>query len=180
MSEVRIPPIDDTDALDDEAREILERTSVDGRVLNIFRTLIRHPKLMKRWMVFANHILAKSTLSPRERELLILRTAHRCGADYEWGQHVLIASAIGFMPDEIERIAEGPSAGWDDFEAALLRSADELVDDHRVGDATWQTLRTRFDDRQMMDALFTVGQYAMLAGALNSFGVPLDDGVPAR
>src|SRR5262249_15300331 len=46
--------------------------------LNIFGTLARHPKLLKRWLVFGNHVLAKSTLSARDRELLILRAGWRC------------------------------------------------------------------------------------------------------
>lgn len=173
--EPRIPPVTDLDELDPEAREIVARAEIDGRILNIFRTLVRHPKLLKRWMVFGNHILARSTLTPRDRELLILRTAHRCNSDYEWGQHVAIARRSGISDEEIEQVASGPDApGWSTFDAALLRAADELIDDHRIGDATWTTLWGRYDDRQMMDAIFTVGQYAMLAGALNSFGVPLD------
>ena len=50
---------------------------------------------MKRWLVFGNHVLAKITLPPRDRELLILRTGWRCRAPYEWGQHVVIARAVG-------------------------------------------------------------------------------------
>ncbi len=86
---------------DDDARAALGR----GKPLNIFATLARHPKLMKRWMVFGNHVLAKSTLSARDRELLILRTGWRCAAPYEWGQHVAIARAAGITDAEIERIA---------------------------------------------------------------------------
>jgi 4-carboxymuconolactone decarboxylase len=32
--------------------------------------------------------------------------------------------------------------------------------------------------QQLMDAVFTVGQYNMVSWALNSFGVPLDDFLP--
>src|SRR5262245_2483547 len=46
---------------DDEVREILQATQMGGRVLNIFQTLAQHPKLLKRWLVFGNHVLFKST-----------------------------------------------------------------------------------------------------------------------
>jgi alkylhydroperoxidase family enzyme len=163
----------------DEVREILDATQMGGRVLNIFQTLAHHPKLMKRWLVFGNHVLFKSTLSPRERELLILRTGWNCRAEYEWGQHVVIGKQVGISDAEIERIARGPDApGWDAFEAVLLRAADELHRDSRIGDATWSALSRRYDTQQLVDLIFTVGQYTLVSMALNSLGVQLDEGIP--
>ena len=163
---------------DDETREILEATAMGGRVLNIFQTLARHPKLLKRWLVFGNHVLIKSTLSPRERELLILRTGWNCRSEYEWGQHAAIAKQIGLTDAEIERVTRGPdAAGWDSFEATLLRAADELHRDSCVGDATWAALAARYGTQQLMDVVFTVGQYTLVSMALRSFGVQLDEGI---
>jgi alkylhydroperoxidase family enzyme len=157
---------------------VLEATSL-GPAVNIFRTFVRHPKLLKRWLVFGNHVLFKSTLPPREREILILRTGWRCTAEYEWGQHVLIGRAVGLTDEDIERIAAGPDApGWDPFEATLMRAVDELHDDHIVGDETWRALGERYSTQQLMDLVFTVGQYTMVSMALNTFGVQLDPGVP--
>jgi 4-carboxymuconolactone decarboxylase len=161
-----------------EVTEILQTTQMGGRVLNIFRTLARHPKLLKRWLVFGNHVLAKSTLSPRERELLILRTGWNCDAEYEWGQHVVIGKLIGLTDDEIARVTRGPDApGWDPFEAALVRAADELHRESRIADSTWAALSARYTTEQLLDAIFTVGQYTLVSMALNSLGVPLDEGV---
>jgi alkylhydroperoxidase family enzyme len=152
--------------------------TVDGHVLNIFATLAHHPKLMKRWLVFGAHVLAKSTLSTRDRELLILRTGWNCRAPYEWGQHVAIARAAGITDDEVDAIAVGPDAtSWAPFEAALLRAADELHADSSLSDATWQALHERYDDQQVLDTIFTVGQYHLVSMALNSCGVERDDGV---
>src|SRR5215813_10852378 len=93
----------------------------DGKPLNIFATLAHHPGLMKRWLVFGTHVLAKSTLPARDRELAILRIGWLCRAEYEWGQHVQIARGVGIADDEIERVAAGPDApGWSAGEAALL------------------------------------------------------------
>ena len=41
---------------------------------------------------------------------------------------------------------------------------------------TWARLRERFDDRQMMDIIFTVGQYTIVSMYLNSAGVQLEKG----
>lgn len=163
---------------DAEATEILEATQMGGRVLNIFRTLARHPKLLKRWLVFGNHVLLKSTLSARDRELLILRTGWNCGAEYEWGQHVVIGKQVGLTDDEIDRLTRGPDApGWAASDADLLRAADELHRDSRIGDVTWAALAARYSTQQLLDAVFTVGQYTLVSMALNSLGVQLDEGI---
>ncbi len=163
-------------ALEDIDPEI--RGMIEANPLNIFRTLAHHPKAMKRWLVFGNHVLGKSTLGPRERELLILRAGWRCRAGYEWGQHEIIARASGISDEEIQRVADGPDApGWDDFDAALLRAVDELHDDAFISDATWATLSTRYGPQEMIDLVFAVGQYHLVSMALNTLGVQLDEGV---
>jgi alkylhydroperoxidase family enzyme len=154
------------------------KVQLGGRVLNIFRTLAHHPKLMKRWLVFGNHILAKSTLPPRDREIAILRVGWLCQSGYEWAQHVVIGKAAGLRDDEVERITTGADAGgWTDAEAALLRGTDELHNDSFIGDATWAALSEHYSTKQLMDFVFTVGQYHTVSMALNTFGVQLDDGL---
>ena len=178
LSEPRVRPLE-ADEWSDEVKEQLEPLQRGfGRVLNIFKTLAHHPKLMKRWLVFGNHILGKNTLSPRERELAILRIGWLCKAEYEWGQHVDISRNLGMPDDEIERVAAGPDApGWDPFEATLLRAVDELHADAMITDPTWKALSERYSTEQLMDLVFTVGQYNLVSMALNTLGVQLDEGI---
>ena len=147
-------------------------------MLNIFRTLANHPGLMKRWLVFGNHVLGKSTLPAREREIVILRIGWLCRSGYEWGQHVAIGKAAGLSDEEIARIAEGAgAAGWSTAERALLRATDELHADAFISDATWAELASSLDTQQLMDLVFTVGQYNLVSMALNSFGVQPEPGL---
>jgi alkylhydroperoxidase family enzyme len=175
----RLPPLPE-DQWDDEVRELMKGAGLGGgRPLNIFTTLAHHPKLLRRWLVFGAHVLAKSSLSPRERELAILRAGWRWRSEYEFGQHVLIARAAGVSDAEIERVVQGPDApGWDPFEATLLRAVDELCADAFVSDATWRALAERYDAHQLLDLVFTVGQYTLVSMALNTLGVQRDPGVP--
>jgi len=147
--------------------------------LNIFRTLANHPKLAKRWLVFGNHVLGKNTLPPREREIVILRIGWLCRAEYEWSQHVVIGKREGLTDDEIRRIGVGADApGWSDLDRALLRATDELWNDAFVSDTTWRELTRALNTQQLIDLVFTVGQYNLVSMALNSFGVQLDPGLP--
>jgi len=146
------------------------------------RTLLVHPELVKGVMPFAQYIAAHSTLPPRDRELLILRTAFLCGSDYLWSRHAALAAAVGMSAEVLARIPAGPeAAGWDPFEATLLRAADELHDISFITDETWQALAARYDTRQLMDATFTVAEVTMLAMTFNSVGVePEAWDAPAR
>jgi alkylhydroperoxidase family enzyme len=170
--EPRLEPLP-YDDWDDELKAIFAAPTI-----NIFGTLARHPKLLKRWLVFGNHVLGKSTLPARDRELLILRVGWRCRSPYEWGQHVVIARTAGITDEEITRVADGPdAAGWAPNESALLRAADELHDDQTVTDATFTALLLHYDEQQLLDIVFTVGQYHLVSMALNTFRVTRDDGV---
>ena len=176
----RVPPLPERE-WPPEVEEILRpfRGFAGGRVLNIYRTLAHHPELFRSWLGFATHVLVKTTLSPRDRELAILRTGWLCRSDYEWGQHVRLARDAGLGDDEIARVPAGPdAAGWSPREAAILRAADELHRDARVGDATWAELARHYDTRQLLDLVFAIGQYTLVAMALNSLGVENDPGVP--
>lgn len=172
-------PFRDFSTLSAEDREMAERTQVNGKVVNIFRVLMQHPKLVRAWSKFASYILSEQqTLGAREREILILRIGWLNQAPYEFEQHVRIAKGTGVTDDEIDRIKQGPQAGWNKHDAALVQAADDLFERSVVADETWKTLAERYNTEQMMDAVFTVGQYNMVSWALNSLGVPLDDYLP--
>ena len=167
-------PFRDLDSLAPDDRDYAERGRINGEILNLFKVLMNHPELARRWGVFANHILRKQTLPPREREMLILRIGWLNQARYEWEQHVRIAKASGLSADEIDRIAQGPGAGWNAVDAALLQAADDLFTNSIVAPERWDLLKAHFSTEQMMDLVFTIGQYNLVSWALNSFGVPLD------
>jgi alkylhydroperoxidase family enzyme len=168
----RIPPLAPADR-DAATAELLDALRAPGGPeLNIFGTLAHHPKLLKRWSAFGGTLLYGGVLPARERELLILRTGYRCRSRYEWGQHVAIGRAAGLSDEEIARVADGPdAAGWADHEADLLRAADELHDDNRIGDGTWRALAARWDEQQLIEVCMLVGQYHLVAMLLNSTGV---------
>ncbi len=180
MPAARVPPLPPSER-DERTEELLRslRRSPDGPDLNIFATLARHPRLLRRWSAFGGTLLYRGALSARERELLVLRTAWNCRAEYEWGQHVAIAREAGLTAEEVERVAVGPGApGWADGDALLLRAADELHEDARIGDRTWAALAATHDEAQLIEVCMVVGQYHLVAFTLNSLGVQREDGVP--
>jgi alkylhydroperoxidase family enzyme len=172
----KVAPLADTDA----QLAALEPLGPMG-TLHIFRTLAVHPKLFRSWLPFGGRLLQGSTLSPRVRELTILRTAALCGSDYEWGQHVGIGRDAGLSDDEILRCAVPTEPGeWEPEDLAVLTATEELVDGHRMSDATWDALvRLGWTDQQLIELTMLAGHYAMLAGMLRSVGVEPEGPLPA-
>ncbi|MCA2207804.1 carboxymuconolactone decarboxylase family protein [Nocardia sp. JW2] len=173
---MRLPPLP-ADRWDDQVRGALagmiprDRQHPAGAG-NALATLVRHPDLTRAYLGLGVHLLFRSTLPPRVRELAILRVAHRRGCAYEWDHHVATAEAVGLTAADIAAVEGGPST--DEFDRVVLDATDELDATSNLSDATWAALGTRLDERQCMDLVFTVGGYCMVAMAFNTFGVEVE------
>ena len=117
------------------------------------------------------------TIPYRDKEILILRTAWLSRGDYIWGRHYVRGKEAGLTDEQIQRITEGPGApGWSDFDATLLRAADELHTSRFVSDATWNALAARYTEDQVREVVLIVGDYTQLAMFQNSLGAQLPPG----
>jgi alkylhydroperoxidase family enzyme len=171
----RIPPLADGEP--DARQQAVIDDLVVGPTVNIYRTIARHPDAAAA-MVNLGRALRGGRLSPRHRELLILRTGWNCRSAYEFAQHRRVGLSVGMTLDDIRRIQDGPAAdGWDEVEQVLCRCADELHAEHGLTDATWTALATRFDEQEIIETIMLVGYYHLVSFVLNALGVPIEDGV---
>lgn len=142
---------------------------------NVFTTLARNRRLFWRWLVFAGGLMPGGRLPRADTELIILRVAHLCGCDYEWEHHARLGRRAGLTPEAIEDVRRGLAApNWSPRQAALLRAADELHAERRIGDAAWSALAAHLEERELIEFCLLVGHYEMLAMTLNSLGVKPD------
>ena len=150
-----------------------------ARPLNILGTIAHHPRLLEPFLAFAATLAAGGVLPRRASELLALRAAWNCNSPFEWGHHVIYARSAGLSESEIEAIARGPhAASWSAEDRALLDAADELHRNHDISDDTWRALRARWDEAQLLEIPFVVGQYTMLSMVANATDVPLERDLP--
>ena len=161
----------------DEQRMITAEFAASG-MTNALATMLSYPVLARRVFTHDRYIVNDSTLLPRHRALLGLRTAWLARSNYMWAHRAAAAKRAGLTDTELRRIAQGPdAAGWDPFDVTLLRAADELHVDSMISDATWKALSARYDLPQMIDTIDTVGETTMYAGLFSSLGVEIEAGV---
>ncbi len=147
------------------------------RPMNVFTTLARAPQLFRPWIGFGGALLGRGRLSARDRELAILRTAHNCASGYEWAQHVVLAREAGVDDAEVAALRDDLDAHhWSGAERALLEAADELHASATLGDVTWGALSEVYDEAQLIELVMLVGQYHMVAFALNALRVQIEPG----
>jgi len=152
--------------------------SADSRGVNGVGIILRHPALAKAFLTFNSHVATASSVSARVRELLILRVSWLRRSEYEFVQHIVLGRRAGLSDPDIERTQFGPDApGWGPVDADLVRAVDELLADARIQDATWERLAARFSATELMDIVFSVGCYEILAMAFNTFGAQMESGV---
>jgi len=145
-----------------------------GQIYEIWGTLAHHEDALRRFLVFGNHVLGKNTLPLASRELMILRIATRASAAYEWDQHVRIARRAGLDDDQILHAAAGRYADLPELDQVLLLATDSLLDRHGVDDDLWGRLLEHLSVQQVIDVLYTVGQYLTIATIINTLGVAVD------
>lgn len=148
---------------------------------NLFLMLARNLRLLQTWLAFASRMMPYGEVERRDTELAILRVSWNCRCRYEWGQHVDIGTRAGVSAQDISRIPLGPDApGWEPRIKALMHACDELHHERMISESTWCDLERYYSIRQLLEVTMLIGHYEMLAGVLNSTGLPLDEALEVK
>ena len=102
----------------------------------------------------------------------MLRATWLCQSPYAWSEHVRIAQSQGIDHEDIQRVVDGPdAAGWDGFEAAIVRAVDQLHSSGTIGDDAWQVLASRYSEEQLLELPMLAGLYHLVSWTQNSAGI---------
>jgi alkylhydroperoxidase family enzyme len=144
--------------------------------IRIFRMIAHAETAFRPFLRLGSAILGELKLSPRLRELAILRVAQLSGAQYEWAQHVPFALRAGIAQEKIDALARGDTDGrlFDAEERAVLRFTTEAVERARASDDAFSEVAARLTPREIVELLLTIGYYRMVATLLESTGVDPD------
>lgn len=148
--------------------------------LLLFRTVARNPRVLQRMM--AGGLLDRGSISLRSRELMILRTCARCGAEYEWGVHVAtFGNKAQWTPAQIHSTVHGSAEDecWTPEDRLAIRLADQLHDSSRVDERLWADLSAQFGADQLLELIMLAGLYHAVSYVVNATGVQHEAFAPA-
>lgn len=160
-----------------EAREFLEATigAEKAATFNMPRTFARHPQLIRALFDFNRNVQQSAEISPRLREIIIMRVAWLNRIDYVWGQHNQMMRALKMGEEYIQAVKAGADDPvWSAEERSVLKVVDELVRTRELTDVAWKGLAERYSSKQILDILAVLGQYSMLAIVFNAVGLQLE------
>jgi 4-carboxymuconolactone decarboxylase len=147
----------------------------NGSENHVIKTFAQHPALAVPFLRFNRHLLNDSTMPVRLRQLAILRVAWTRRAEYMWASHMRFSLSLGLSPEDFAAVKSGPDdPRWSEAERSVLRAVEQLRDASDLDDAAWDALARHLDRRQIMDFLFTVGAYLLLALAFNAMRIELE------
>ena len=170
MTTPRIAPVDPP--YPPAMQEDFDKLMRGAPPLLLFRTVARNPRVLQRMM--AGGLLDRGSISLRSRELMILRTCARCGAEYEWGVHVAIyGGKAEWTPAQLRSTVHGGAdeACWSAEDRLVLRLADQLHDTNHVDDDLWTKASAQFTAEQLVELIMLAGLYHAVSYVINATGV---------
>ena len=166
----RIPPVEPP--YDPDTERMLGKwmpPGADVEPLTLFRVLAQHPDLMSRMRPLGAGILGSTTVEPRERELMILRTTAVNRAYYEWGVHAAaFGPSVGINEEDARAVAGGDLDRFDDADRLVLRLAAELHERSTVTAELWRCLEESHSLPQLIELIATAGWYRLLSYVINA------------
>jgi alkylhydroperoxidase family enzyme len=177
---VRLPPLDKSQWTE-ETRDFFgalygPQAREAGTTFNMPMTFARHPQVALAIFEFSRKVQEAAEITPRLREIVIMRVAWLNQTDYEWGHHHRYMLNLGMGQEHVQGIKDGPDAlVWSAAESAAIRAVDELTQTRELTDATWAALNANYPVKQIIDILVLLGQYTLLALPFNAVGLRLED-----
>lgn len=170
----RISPLSGSGLSPDQS-QLLDQFPEEMRSSNLLRTLIREPRAVRALMPWSSYIAGRTSLAPRLREIVILRTSFAGGAGYEWAHHVDAARRAGLSDAEIAALGSACAGdGWGALEGAAILACGQLVHERRINDETWARLGAHLDQGALLELVLTVAQYTQMAIITNALGIALE------
>lgn len=145
--------------------------------LNVFKMMARSGAAFAPFMALVNSYLNDGSLNPQLRELVILRVGHKNAAQYEVWHHERVARELGMSEDRIMAAgAPSPSPLLTDIENAAIAFADDVVENTRAGDASFNAVHRHLGDNQTTELLVVIGVYQMVCAFLETMDVEIEAG----
>lgn len=167
---VRIAPVEPENFTAEQAELV-----GDWKHLVFSRVIVNNPKMYRTFVPHIEAVIAKTSLPPRDRQAIVLRTLAICNDTYELAHHLTISRNAGLSEEEIGAFQSGAGDCLTDFDRTLIAATDELEHDQFVRDATWEALAARYSVEQLMEVVFVAGCYQTMAMLTKTLGMQIEE-----
>lgn len=168
---VRIAPVEPENFTPEQAELV-----GDWKHLVFSRVIVNNPKMYRSFVPHIEATIARTSLPPRDRQVIVLRSLAICNDSYEMAHHVTISRNAGITDEEIAAFRSGDGECLTGFDRVLIKAAEELEADQMIADDTWSALAERYSVEQLMDVVFVAGCYQTMAMLTKTFGMQLEQG----
>ena len=158
------------------AGEIAKIKGGRGALINIYKLLLHSPAVCMNWFEHIGAIRWKTKLTPRLREIAIVRIASAARYGYALQQHVpTIAVPDGVSLEECEALKDWrASKFFNEAERAVLAYVDTMIAGPEVPDEVFNAVRKHYSEREVVELTVLVGTYLMHNRVFTALRVDLE------
>ena len=139
-----------------------------GSLQGPFTMFLHSPELAGRAAHLGAYVRFEGSLDMRVRVLAAMTVAREFDALYVWGAQTGGARRQAVPESTITAIREKHSRGMPPEDAQIVDFTRQLLQKHRVDDATMKAIRARFSDDELIQLTGAIGYYCMLAMTVNA------------
>ena len=165
----RLTPITSKDQVDAKDHAIVDAiVESRGELQGPFTMFLHCPELSGRLAHLGAFVRFEGSLDMRVRVLAAMVTAREFDAVYVWGAQTGSARRQGVPESTITAIRKEHTTGIPPEDAQIVEFTQQLLQNHRVDDATMQAMQARFDNEELIQLTGAIGYYSMLAMTVNA------------
>ncbi len=165
----RLPPITSKDqvaAKDHAAFDSIVASR--GAVQGPFTMFLHSPELAGRVAHLGAYVRFEGSLDMRVRVLAAMTVAREFEAVYVWGAQTGGARRQGVPEETITAIREDHLRGVPPEDAEIIEFTRQLLRRHRVDEASFKKMQTRFGNDGLIQLTGAIGYYSLLAMTVNA------------
>src|SRR5919109_2138400 len=139
-----------------------------GALQGPFTMFLHCPEFAGRAAHLGAFVRFEGTLDMRVRVLAAMTAAREFEAVYVWGAQTGGARRQGVPEATITAIREQHTRGIPPEDAQIVEFTQQLLQKHRVDDATFKALQARLGNEEIIELTGAIGYYSMLAMTVNA------------
>jgi 4-carboxymuconolactone decarboxylase len=166
----RLTPITSKDQVDAKDHAIVDAIVASrGSLRGPFSMFLHSPEIAGRVAHLGAFVRFEGSLDMRVRVLAAMTVAREFDSAYVWGAQTGAARQRGVPEETITAIREKHLRGIPPEDAQIVDFTRQLLEKHRVDDATMAAMQARFDPNDLIQLTGAIGYYSLLTMTVNAF-----------